>query len=222
MMVSRFTWFPYLASEGRLGELVFEPFTYQARITVTNGWDMARIGTAFRRDGNQFSASSTAPVSSLPLVFLKGFRRYTVPWLGDQKALDILYRPTAEDAAHLVSAYAREALDYYAQRYVPYEANYVSVVQDNPGAMGMSSDSVVLLGDGVFGGLNRLFPGYAARPLEYMVDHEMGHFYWGIGEPGHFLSENYLSEGLNEFSTLSWYEQKYGRWDNMYAPQSDP
>jgi hypothetical protein len=36
-----------------------------------------------------------------------------------------------------------------------------------------------------------------------------------------FLSENFLSEGLNEYSTLSWFEEKYGRWDNMYAPQAD-
>jgi hypothetical protein len=220
-LVSRFGWFPYVASEDRLGALVLEPFTYAARVKPAPGWLMARVGTSFREDAAGAVFASETPVCSVPLFLCRGFKRYSVDWNRGAKTLDILYQPTAEDGARLVSAYAREALEHYAERYLPYEARYVTVAQDDIGAFGMAADSLVLLGDGIFGGLNRLVPGLSARPLEYVVDHEMGHLYWGIGEPMDFMAENWLSEGINEYSTLEWFEQKYGRWDNRYAPQQD-
>ncbi len=220
-MFSRFSWFPSIVGGGKLDAYELTPFTYTAHLALAAGWDMARIGTAWKRTGGEIEVASSSPVVSLPLVCLKGYKVLSVGWLSDTKSLDVYYRPTAESAAHLVSGYARETLEYYSRRYFPYEASFVSIVQGNPGAYGMAADSLVLAGDGVFGGVDRVLPGLEARILQYMMAHELGHLYWGIGTPADFLSENWLSEGLNDYSTLVYFEGLYGRWNNLFAPQPD-
>ncbi len=220
MMLSRFAWFPYLigpdiAIDNAVFSLPF--FTYAAQVSVPQGWQMVAVGTDFDDHGDGvYSAVCGSPVVSLPLALLSEYEAYELPVPGGPEHLVVYHRTGYEGPARLIATYAGDVLDYYRTAYQPIAYEHISIVQGNPGLWGIASDSVVVLGDGVFGGADRCLPGFIDPLIDALVAHELAHLYFGIGMPVDFERENYLSEGFSEYVSLAYIEQKYGVWDNIY------
>ena len=218
-MISRFTWFPMiLPADSDIDNIPHAeyPFTYEGNIEVPDDWMMAAIGSEFGRDDSGiYSFASTAPVATLPLVFLQGYDIYETGY-GAGCILRIYHLPGNEGIARLVASYSTDVLEYYERIYFPLDYRYVSIIQGYPGVYGMAADSIAIIGDGAFGGVDRVIPGILDPVLDFLLTHELGHFYFGIGTMTDFSRENYLSEGLCEYSSLRYIEDKYGIWGNIY------
>ena len=222
-MISRFSWFPYIYTKEQLinGEFIMHFFTYKADINLTSGWEMAAIGTEFKKDNNTFSIESSTPVSSFPLIFLKNHNITEHQLIDSDCTLRIYYKGNIENAVSLITGYALEILDYYKNTFFALDYKNISIVQGNTGLWGMASDSAVIIGDALFGALDRGIPNILNPMLHYILSHELGHFYFGIGSPPDFTRENYLSEGLCEFASIKFHEMKYGIWDNLIQGNND-
>lgn len=218
-MISRFSWFPYIVTEEQLdnAELTFPFFTYKADIDISKqGWEFAASGT----DVNEYTHTytSTKPVLSLPLLLLKNHDIMEFK-LTEDNSIRVYFKENSENRASLILKYSAEILNYYAYTFFPLDYKYINIVQGNPGTWGMACDSTVIIGDGIFG--DRGIPNVFNPLLHYILSHEIGHFYFGIGNESDFSRENYLSEGLSEYAGLKYHEYKYGIWNNLMSRSID-
>ena len=85
----------------------------------------------------------------------------------------------------------------------------------------MAADAFVMLGSGAFNA-DVPTPKLWNRVLEFLVAHEIGHFYFGIGTAVDFISDNWLSESLTQYVTLDYLERKYGADDNLFPGDAGP
>jgi len=219
-MFSRFSWFPYILPPGLSLEdtvIALSFFTYKAEVSLPSEWEMAAIGTDFKRKkDNTFIAESLKPVTGLPIVFLKNHDVYETKLKNGETVLRLYYRRGVEGIARMLASYSVDILDYYSKIYFPLNYRNISIVQGNPGGGAMAADSLVILGDGLFKEANMIIPDFGDPTIDFALAHEIGHFYFGIGTPPDFTRENYLSEGINEYSALEFIEKKYGVWENKY------
>ncbi len=222
-MISRFSWFPHIYTKEQIDNGVFTMplFTYKADINLAPNWDMAGIGTEFSKDNNVFHIESSTPVASFPLILLKNHNVLEHKLIDQDCTLRVYYKGTIENTALLITGYALEILNYYKNTFFPLDYKNISIVQGNTGMWGMASDSAVIIGDALFGALDRGVPNVLNPFLHYILSHEIGHFYFGIGSPPDFTRENYLSEGLCEFASIKLHEMKYGIWDNLMQSNND-
>ncbi|RKX76161.1 MAG: hypothetical protein DRP87_12640 [Spirochaetes bacterium] len=219
-MISRFFWLPYLVPDETFlerGTYSFPFFTFDAEITLPPGWEMAALGTDFTiGDGGVYRVKSAAPVCTFPLVFVQNHFKYETLLADGKTYLRVYSREGQEGAARMLATYGKDVLDYYAKEYFPLKTRNISMVQGSPGTWGMAASSVVILADGAFSGANRVIPDFLNPLFDFLVAHELGHMYFGIGSPPDFSRENYLSEGLTEYASLRYIEKKYGVWRNRF------
>lgn len=217
LLQTRFSWFPALQpSDINIKNIPMQSyeFTYDGTIDLPESWQMAAIGTGFTEKTGTFRFESTEPVMSLPLIFMKNYKIYERDIQNGALTLRVYHRTGAESTALQTFLYSQDVLDYYRDTYYPLAYKNVSVIQGGSFPGGMAADSICIIGDMFFGKNNMLFPGISDYQLDYLVIHELGHFYFGIGASPDFSRDNYISEGLNEYSSLKYFEAKYGMWDN--------
>ena len=190
-MISRFNWHPRIAPKSAFGAaqhtLTF--FTYRADVKLPLGWEMAAVGTDFKKAApGCYIAESTTPVSSFPLVFLRNYETHCRSLAEGNGMLSIYYQRGFEGIARAIASMSADILDYYSNLYYVLDYRNISIVQGSPGPVGITADSIVILGDGAFGAVNRVLPGVMDPSLSYLLAHELAHFYFGIGSPPDFLT----------------------------------
>ena len=211
LMISRFGWLPVILPPGSSPDnisMTFPFFTYEAEIKLPGGWKMAAQGSDFRHEKQKYLIKNNLPVCSFLLAFMKNYHVYETG--SGNKKLRVYCEKGLDGNARLISTYAKDVLAYYDKNFFPVDYKNISIVQGTPGFWGIASDSVIVLGDGAFNGADRGVPGYLDPFIDYLVSHELGHFYFGIGTPPDYIRENYLSEGLTEFASLGYIEKRYG------------
>jgi hypothetical protein len=237
---SRFYWLPQVVDASNGGNISNAAFTYRAAVRLAgkpakrldrdgqSRWQLVRTGTDFAATGpSAWTVASDKPVFSFPLLLVRDYRRLDMDLPtgpdGATQTLSVYCRPENEDIGRMAQSVAAESLTGFTKRYYPTDYRYVSLVQGRAGiAGGMCADGVVVIGDGLFAGLNRTVQGTLYNQFVFVVMHEIGHFWFGVGAMPDFLTENYLSEGLNEIATLDLFQERYGDWHNTQTPSRDP
>lgn len=216
--VSRFSWLPHLLSdEAEARGSLQAPFRYEATVELARpGWELLPEGLEFERASpTRYAIKADRPLASLPLVCVKGHRTYELPIEAGSKTIRVSYLPGCEEQARALATYAADALAYYRQTYFALDYPVLNVVEGLPGCYGFGADGTVILGRGLFDGNDLVAPHLLDRLPIYVLSHELGHFYFGISGPPDFSKDNWLSEGLNEYSTMRFIEARYGTWMNL-------
>lgn len=216
-LASRFSWLPRVADPAAPDAHELAPFSYTAEIaSAVPGWELVPSGSAFRKTAEgSWTTAGEKPLASLPLVMTKGFNSYSLPFENGAKTLTLFYRKGCDFTARALATHAIDALTAYKSDYYPLDYPTVAIVQGLPGTYGMTADGLVVLGSTFFDGLDSIVPRAWDRLPIYVLWHELGHFYFGIGASPDFDRDNYLSEGMNELSTMRFIEAKFSRWDNI-------
>ena len=143
-------------------------------------------------------------------------------WVADRKyqlirdtignvSINVLYFKNDREWRYAAD-YARDAVRHYTKWYGPYPYENLTVVRGLSSA-GMEYPNLVIIP-------NR---GSAlTRGLEQVIMHEVGHqwFYGVLGS--NEMDEAWLDEGINTFSEVRYFEEKYGRWNNYFKSRFLP
>lgn len=217
VFVQRFAWYPRFHPDP-------ERYTlpridgYRMRIVVPHGY---RVISHDERSspvesGTAYVIESRVPAATIPLTIFPVDRFRLVETASEHATVRLFHRPGRERQARKLAGYAAAALDHYARTLGPLDHSRVTILEGvRPGAWGMAADSFVMLGSGAFNA-DVPFRKLWDRVLEFLVAHEIGHFYFGIGMPVDFISDNWLSESLTQYVTMDYLERKYGADDNLF------
>ncbi len=217
VFVQRFAWYPRLYPDP--DRYTLPPIEgYRVRIVVPHGYRVISHDERASpvQTGTAYVIESRTPAATIPLTIFPEGRFRLVEAASADAEVRLFHRPGREHQARKLAGYAAEALDHYARTLGPLDYRRVTIVEGvRPGAWGMAADAFVMLGSGAF---NADVPSRDLwdRVLEFLVAHEIGHFYFGIGTPVDFISDNWLSESLTQYVTLDYLEGKYGADDNLF------
>ena len=223
VFVQRFAWYPRLYPDP--ATLTLPPIAgYRVRIVVPPGYRVISHAehASPAADGTAYVIESRSPAVTIPLTIFAEDRFRLVETASAHAAVRLFHRPGHERQARKLAGYAAAALDHYADALGPLDYRRVTIVEGvRPGAWGMAADAFVMLGSGAFNA-DVPFPELWNRLLEFLVAHEIGHFYFGIGTAVDFISDNWLSESLTQYVTVDYLERKYGAEDNLFAGDAGP
>ena len=218
VFVQRFAWYPRLYPDP--ATLTLPPIAgYRVRIVVPRGYRVISHDehASPAADGTAYVIESRSPAVTIPLTIFAEDRFRLVETASAHAAVRLFHRPGHERQARKLAGYAAAALDHYADALGPLDYRRVTIVEGvRPGAWGMAADAFVMLGSGAFNA-DVPSPELWNRLLEFLVAHEIGHFYFGIGTAVDFISGNWLSESLTQYVTMDYLERKYGADDNLFA-----
>ena len=223
VFVQRFGWYPRLYPHP--DRFTLPPIEgYRVRIVVPPGYRVIshdeRAAPAV--NGSAYVIERQAPSLTIPLTIFPEDRFQLVEDASAHAAVRLFHRPGHERQARKLARYAAEALDHYAGALGPLDYRRITIVEGvRPGAWGMAADAFVMLGSGAFNA-DVPSPELWNRVLEFLVAHEIGHFYFGIGTAVDFISDNWLSESLTQYVTLDYLERKYGADDNVFPGAAGP
>ena len=223
VFVQRFAWYPRLYPHP--DRLTLPPIEgYRVRIVVPAGYqvishDERAVPAA---NGAGYVIERRTPSVTIPLTIFPEDRFRLIEDASAHAAVRLFHRPGHERQARKIARYAAEALDHYAGTLGPLDYRRITIVEGvRPGAWGMAADAFVMLGSGAFNA-DLPSPELWNRVLEFLVAHEIGHFYFGIGTAVDFISDNWLSESLTQYVTLDYLERKYGADDNLFPAAAGP
>ena len=217
VFVQRFGWYPRFYPDP--DKLTLPPVGgYRVRIVVPHGYRV--ISHAEERaatpEGTAYIIESRVAAASIPLTIFPEEHFRSVESRSASHPVRLFHRPGHERQARKLVRYAAEALDHYATALGPLDYHRVTIVEGvRPGVWGMAADGFVMLGTGAFNA-DVPFPSVWNRMLEFLVAHEIAHFYFGIGTVTDFIGDNWLSESLTQYVTLDYLEHKYGADDNLF------
>jgi hypothetical protein len=112
---------------------------------------------------------------------------YTIGGLKNKQALD----------------YGMEALQIFNRLFGKYPYKQLSIVASDFFTGGMEYPNLVMIGQ-------PLYETNLDLPLEYVIAHEVAHQWWYGIVGNNAIKEPWLDEALTEYSTLMYFEEKYG------------
>jgi len=212
----RFGWHPvpFAPPEDGRWPLVLPALDYRLELTVPAGWDAALPGEVTRQSDDErtlFSTRFSEPVRSISLFLAPAttLRRATLSFEGI--VVEAVALPGDEDRIRSLATYVPEILAYYAQRYGPYPERRVLLI-DHPNEVGiaMAADGVLFMPRWFFRRSDLTAGGILSRYGQYILAHELAHLWWGVGIGVDLDAENWLSEGMAQYLSIRWYEDRYG------------
>lgn len=115
-----------------------------------------------------------------------------------------------DEAAELSLEAAKDAIIIFSELFGKYPYKHFSVAASDFYIGGMEYPKVVFIDEGLYKGNNEI--------LEYVIVHEAAHQWWYGIVGNNEIKEAWLDEALTEYSTMLYYEKKYGKEakENMY------
>jgi len=216
VFVWRFAWNPVAVPESMLinSELILPNAHYRVRMTLPEDYVLA-AGAEHQTEESLEDGLRTVllendvAVRSIALAISQDFEVYTLNH--GVATIDSYYLPGHESQARLAASYAGNQLDYYVKNFGEYSYLRLAIVDvPAPGTYGMATDGMILLGTDNYSLKDLMVPGLADRVLEWLVAHEVGHLWWGIGVGTDFNEENWLSEGMAQYLSITYFEDQHG------------
>lgn len=216
VFVWRFAWNPVAIPQSMLDnrQLILENANYQVRISLpeelvlATGAERQTLESVSEDGIKTILLESDGPVRSVGLVISEDFEVYTLNH--GVATIDSYYLPGNESQARLAATYAANQLDYYVKHFGEYGYLRLAIVDvPSPGTYGMAVDGMILLGTDNYILKDLMVPGVADRVLEWLVAHEVGHLWWGIGVGTDFNAENWLSEGFAQYLSITYFEDHH-------------
>lgn len=167
---------------------------------------------------HSYDVRNDSPSRSLALTIGTDYRSYRLESTTD---VEVFYLPHHESDARLIATLALDILADYISRYGPYPRSSLTIVENpTPHGQAYAADGIVWLSSRFFTHRDVLFPGALNRVIEFVLAHEIAHQWVGLGTGIDLDAEAWLSEGLAQYLSVSYFEDRYGSFGpNVFAPQ---
>ncbi len=195
---------------------------YYGRMEVPTGWVLA-CGADYARltssdAGDVYEIENESPTRGIAFALSRDYKRFTLQV--SAVTIEVDYLPAHDATARLLATYARDILNEYEERFGPYPRKRLVIVEDpNRDGTSMAADGIVYISSLYFTHRNVTLPGILDRLDEFVLAHEIAHQWWGIGVGVDMNAENWLSEGLAQYSAVSYFEGKYGARGPNFFPE---
>jgi len=212
----RFGWhpIPIQPPTGDDWPLVLPAHHYSLTLTLPAGWRAVLPGQVEETAGEEKTVYHTTfpiPVRSIAL-FVGPEEELHVSELRLQGlVLKMVALPGDEDKVRALATYIPGILEEYQERFGPYPYGEL-VLAEHPNRVGvaMAADGIVFLPRWYFTRVDLTAAGMLSRYGRFILAHELAHQWWGVGVGVDLDAENWLSEGLAQYSSISWYEGEFG------------
>jgi hypothetical protein len=227
----RFGWYPLLVDDqaaaferdgvlhvGELGAfpLVFPRVEMEATFAVPAGYqlfcgaDHVDVESA-EDEPTVYRTSFDAPTHSLAITIAEDYEVYR---LDGPTPIEVAYFPGREEEGRLFATYARDILAHYESRFGPYPRHRLTIVQNpNRDGSAFAADGIVWLSSLYFTHRDIPLGGVLNRFLEYVLAHEIAHQWMGMGTELDLDEDAWLSEGLAQYASISYFESRHGAFD---------
>ena len=208
LFVWRFGWYPQLIDYNSPNALT--PHEWKLIPYAPEGWvfvgEKSLLGSFYQSNGYYVSC---------PLVFVHTdtYRSYTLN--GNNIDTTIWFKDGLNHRASSMLTYTQKALELHSNKFGDLRYSHINILHSPfPGNMGMAADGLFILSDGFFTTADLILPG-ALDPLTfYIISHETAHFWFGIGTPVDFATDNFISESLADYAAHTSMFELYGN-DNV-------
>lgn len=132
--------------------------------------------------------------------------------------INTYYLPSMKNSSGYILDYAESALIFYEEKYGKYPYKSFTIVPGNLVHAGEEFPGIILITKRFYKDApNILFGGllYRNRLLELIIAHETGHQWWNVVVGNDQYSQPWLDEGLTEYSTMLYMQDKYGKDSNL-------
>lgn len=186
---------------------------YSGRITVPKCYTLV-TGADYANEkdtdkGKVYELKNESETRGIAFAVGKDYRSFTLQM--SAITIEVDYLPGHDETARLFATYARDILREYASRFGPYPRKRLVIVEDpNQNGTSMAADGIAFISSRFFTHRDVTLPGIGNRLAEFVLAHEIAHQWWGIGVGVDMNAENWLSEGLAQYSAVSYFEGKYG------------
>ena len=186
---------------------------YAGTITVPKGYTLV-TGADYANEkdtnnGKVYELKNESETRGIAFALGKDYRSFTLQ--KSATTIEVDYLPGHDETARLFATYARDILREYASRFGPYPRKRLVIVEDpNRDGTSMAADGIAFISSRFFTHRDVTLPGIGNRLAEFVLAHEIAHQWWGIGVGVDMNAENWLSEGLAQYSAVSYFEGKYG------------
>ena len=199
----RFGWYPieiYKEKDGKQLGFVYTPHACSIKMKVPKGY------TFVTHQGKGIGC---------PIGIFKGYDKFTLE--GRHYTVNIYYIKGRKERAQTLAAIELDALERLSKRFGYLDYNEVNVIESPmSGVFGMTTNGFIVLGDGVFTTADLWIPGFLNPVYEFLVLHETAHLWFGIGATVDFIYNNFLSESLAQYASITEIEKMYGKYVNLY------
>ena len=187
--------------------------TVPADVTLACGADHSDPTASSDKDTKDvtYHVSNDAPVRTIAIAASKDYKRFSLDDLSIP--IEVYYLPGHDETARLFATYADDILKNYVKRYGAYPRTRLTIVENpNQQGLSMAADGIVWLSDLFFSHRNVTLPGMLNRLSEFVLAHEIAHQWWGIGIGVDLNAQNWLSEGMAQYLSITYFEGKYGEF----------
>jgi len=188
--------------------------TVPADVTLACGADHCEAPTASSDEEAKevtYQVTNDSPARTMAIAASKNYQRFALDELAIP--IEVYYLPGHDETARLFATYANDILKDYEKSYGPYPRAQLTIIENpNQNGLSMAADGIVWLSDLFFSHRNVTVPGILNRLSEFVLAHEIAHQWWGIGVGVDMNAENWLSEGMAQYLSITYFEEKYGEF----------
>ncbi len=199
----RFGWYPIevYSENGKYSDgYIIKPHECDVNVEVPKGWEFITHG---------------GTGVGCPFVALRGYEVFNLR--GEGYRVHVHYRPGNRERAIVVGGAVLKALSDISERFGDLDYKDVHILQlPLSGLFGMTTSGLVVLGDNAFSTGDLVVPGFFLPLLEFLVYHEVAHLWFGIGVEPDFFRDNFLSESLAQYVSITEMERIHGPYVNLY------
>jgi len=186
--------------------------TAPADVTLACGAD--HCDEAAREEDSKditYQVTNDSPARTIAIAASTDYKRFALDEL--TVPIEVYYLPGHEETARLFATYADDILRSYVERYGAYPRSRLTIVENpNEQGLSMAADGIVWLSDLFFSHRNVTLPGILNRLSEFVLAHEIAHQWWGIGIGVDLNAQNWLSEGMAQYLSITYFEDKFGEF----------
>jgi hypothetical protein len=197
--------------------LVFPTADYRAEITLPSevklacGADHVEAIDQLEEGSHSYRLWNDFPSSSVALAAGADYERFALDELAIP--IEVFFLPGHEEEARLFATYARDILSDYQERFGPYARTRLTIVENpNKNGLSMAADGIVWLSSLFFTHRDVTLPGILNRYAEFVLAHEIAHQWWGVGTGVDLNAQNWLSEGMAQYLSISYFEGRHGEF----------
>jgi aminopeptidase N len=213
-MVKAANWYPIVAVFDEHGwnldpyYSIGDPFysdisNYRVTVMLPDGYTVATTGEVIKteKQGNRLKKWSLSADNVRDFVWLAS-REFKTDTARVEHTTIRSYHFDNKSGDKAIEV-AKEAIEIFNHLFGRYPYSNYSVVAADFFIGGMEYPGLVLISSQLYDEANRF-------SLEYVVAHETAHQWWYGIVGNNQVTEAWLDEGLTEYSTILYYEQKYG------------
>lgn len=175
---------------------------YEITMTIPEKYELATTGNILKisnKDNKKIYSISASNVRDFAMVLSEDFTinrgnvdgteviSYTIDGLKDKEALK----------------YGMDSLEIFNRLFGKYPYEQLSIVASDFFIGGMEYPNLVMIGQSLYERKENFL-------LEYVIAHEVAHQWWYGIVGNNQITEPWLDEALTEYSTLMYFEEKYG------------